>query len=49
MTDNELSDVLRVSGEGLMAAHRIEALLDAAWSLDAAPNISTLMTLAPLD
>ena len=49
MTDDELSAVFCQSAEGVMSPARIDALLEAAWSLETAPDVSTLMTLATLD
>jgi 2-methylcitrate dehydratase PrpD len=46
MSDAELSDVFRLSAEGVLTAERTERVLDAAWALDIAPNIHTLISLA---
>jgi 2-methylcitrate dehydratase PrpD len=45
MTDDELSDVFRVSAGGILPEGRADAVLQAAWSLDRAPHIGRLMSL----
>jgi 2-methylcitrate dehydratase PrpD len=45
MSDAELSDVFHLSAEGVLPAGRAAAILDAAWGLDAAPDIGGLMSL----
>jgi 2-methylcitrate dehydratase PrpD len=45
MTDDELSDVFRVSSEGVLPSGRADAILKAAWGLDKAPDITALMSL----
>jgi 2-methylcitrate dehydratase PrpD len=49
MSDDELSAVFRLSAEGVLSSKRAEALLDAAWGLNDAPNIYALMSLAIAD
>jgi 2-methylcitrate dehydratase PrpD len=46
MSDEQLSAVFRKSAIGTLSADRSEAVLDAAWNLDRAPNIHALMALA---
>lgn len=46
MSDAELSDVFRISAEGVLPADRIDQVLDAAWSLDRSPNIQSLISSA---
>lgn len=48
MSDEQLSSLFRATAEGLLPAKRIDALLDAAWGLEQAPDISPLMSLACL-
>jgi 2-methylcitrate dehydratase PrpD len=43
MSDAELSDVFRLSAEGVLSPAAAEAVLDAAWALPAAPNVGDLM------
>ena len=45
MTDDELSSVFRVSAEGVLPPDRAEAILDAAWRLPQADNITGLLAL----
>ncbi len=45
MTDDELSDVFRVSAEGILPSGRADAILEAAWSINHARNIRQLMSL----
>jgi 2-methylcitrate dehydratase PrpD len=49
MTDDELSQVFRVSAEGRLAPPRIEAALESVWGLAAAPDIHTLIACMTLD
>jgi 2-methylcitrate dehydratase PrpD len=46
MSDDELSDVFRLSADGILKPDRIEEVLAAAWSLETAPNVHRLMALA---
>jgi 2-methylcitrate dehydratase PrpD len=46
MSDGELSDVFRLSAEGVLPPGRADAILEAAWGLDTAPDIHRLMALA---
>ncbi|WP_293897695.1 MmgE/PrpD family protein [Phenylobacterium sp.] len=46
MSDLELSEVFRVSAEGVLSGDRSQAVLDAAWDLPRAADIHTLMSLA---
>ena len=48
MSDAQLSSLFRTTAQGLLPAERIDALLDAAWSIDRAPDISRLMSLGRL-
>ena len=43
MTDEELSEVFRVSAEGHLSAARIDAALASVWGLETAPDVRTLM------
>ena len=49
MTDNEISAVFRLSAEGVLTAAQADAVLDAAWRLPDAPNVSTLMSCAVVE
>jgi 2-methylcitrate dehydratase PrpD len=46
MTDDELSDVFRLSAEGVLTSKRADQVLEAAWGLSDAPNVRELMSLA---
>ena len=46
MSDDQLSDLFRISAAGLMPTSRTEALLTAIWTLDKAPDIRAMMSLA---
>ncbi len=48
MSDDELSDVFRLSAEGVLPIGRAQAVLDAAWGLPRAADIRALMTLAKI-
>jgi 2-methylcitrate dehydratase PrpD len=45
MTDDELSQVFRTSAGETLSAGRADAILEAAWSLESAPDIRSFMTL----
>jgi 2-methylcitrate dehydratase PrpD len=45
MTDDELSSVFRISAKGILPPGRIDAILDAAWALEKAPDIRQLVSL----
>lgn len=45
LTDDELSDVFRVSAADVLPQGRADAILEAAWALGRAPNIHALMSL----
>jgi 2-methylcitrate dehydratase PrpD len=49
MSDQELSDVFRVSAEGVLTREAADAVLAAAWSLPSAANIDALMSLAVVE
>jgi 2-methylcitrate dehydratase PrpD len=49
MTDDELSNVFRVSAEEVLSPPRIEAVLAASWRLRDAPNVDELMSVARID
>ena len=49
MSDNQLSEVFRVSAEGLLSPKRASAILDAAWRLESAPDLDELLSLSILD
>jgi 2-methylcitrate dehydratase PrpD len=46
MTDDELSDVFRLSAEGVLTPERADQVLEAAWGLSTAPDVRKLMSLA---
>jgi 2-methylcitrate dehydratase PrpD len=46
MSDAQLSDLFRSAASGLLPSPRIDALLDAAWNLERAPDVRALMSLA---
>lgn len=48
MTDAQLSNVFRRSAEGLLPPGRADAILEAAWALDGAPDVGALMSLLVL-
>jgi 2-methylcitrate dehydratase PrpD len=48
MSDTQLSDVFRVAAGDLLPTSAIDGILAAAWGLETAPNIQSLMTLARL-
>ncbi len=48
MSDDQLSEVFRLSAGDLMSKQAIESVLEAAWGLETAPNIQRLMTLSRL-
>jgi hypothetical protein len=43
MTDEELSEVFRISAEGRLSSERIDAALASVWGLETAPDIGTLI------
>jgi 2-methylcitrate dehydratase PrpD len=49
ITDEELSQVFRVSAEGRLSPQRIEAALESVWALEAAPDIHALIACMMLD
>lgn len=49
MSDAQLSDVFRLSAQGLLPPGRAEAILNAAWSLENAADVRTLMSLVKLN
>jgi hypothetical protein len=48
MSDEELSQVFRVSAEGVLSADQAQAVLDAAWGLADAPDIRKLVSLTTI-
>ena len=48
MTDDQLSDLFRSSAGDLLPAGRTEAVLEATWGLDMAPDVRGLMSLTTL-
>jgi 2-methylcitrate dehydratase PrpD len=48
MSDAQLAGVFHVAADGLLPAARADALLDAVWNLDAAPDLRRLFELARL-
>ena len=48
MTDDQLSELFRSAAAGLLPAGRADAILEATWGLDAAPDVRGLMSLATL-
>lgn len=48
MSNEQLSDLFRRSAEGLLPAERADAILDAAWKLESAPNIRQFVSLLKL-
>ena len=46
MTDAELSNVFRLSAEGVLTPERADQVLEAAWGLSDAPNVRKLMSFA---
>jgi 2-methylcitrate dehydratase PrpD len=48
MTDDQLSELFRASAGDLLPAGRAEAVLEATWGVDAAPDARGLMSLATL-
>ncbi len=48
MSDNQLSDLFRASAGDLLPPGRADAILEATWRLDAAPDVRGLMSLATL-
>jgi 2-methylcitrate dehydratase PrpD len=49
MSDAQLSDVFRLSAEGVLSPARAQAVLDAAWGLPTAPDLSALMSAAVVE
>ena len=49
LSDADLSELLREAASGLVSPSRIDALLDAAWSLPTAASVSALLQAATLD
>jgi 2-methylcitrate dehydratase PrpD len=49
MSDQQLSAVFHDAARGLMPDNGIDALLEAAWNLERAPDVSRLMSLARID
>ena len=48
LADDQLSELFRAAAADLLPAGRADAILDATWGLDAAPDVRGLMSLATL-